>query len=63
MCLIFVGRGYPRKLFNLEHFPIYGSLFSRPVNTTITLIVVVSSHGVAGVPIQNFKGSNFELHI
>ena len=25
MCLIFVGQGYPRKLFNLEHFPIYGS--------------------------------------
>ena len=24
MCLIFVGQGYPRKLFNLEHFPIYG---------------------------------------
>ena len=22
--LIFVGQGYPRKLFNLEHFPIYG---------------------------------------
>ena len=20
----FVGQGYPRKLFNLEHFPIYG---------------------------------------
>ena len=25
MCLIFVGQGYPRKLFNLEHFLIYGS--------------------------------------
>ena len=24
MCLIFMGQGYPRKLFNLEHFPIYG---------------------------------------
>ena len=24
MSLIFVGQGYPRKLFNLEHFPIYG---------------------------------------
>ena len=24
MHLIFVGQGYPRKLFNLEHFPIYG---------------------------------------
>ena len=24
MCLIFVEQGYPRKLFNLEHFPIYG---------------------------------------
>ena len=24
MFLIFVGQGYPRKLFNLEHFPIYG---------------------------------------
>ena len=27
MCLIFVGQGYPRKLFNLEHFPIYGSCY------------------------------------
>ena len=27
MCLIFVGQGYPRKLFNLEHFPIYGNAF------------------------------------
>ena len=26
MCLIFVGQGYPRKLFNLEHFLIYGSI-------------------------------------
>ena len=26
MCLIFVGQGYPRKLFNLEHFLIYGIL-------------------------------------
>ena len=26
MCSIFVGQGYPRKLFNLEHFPIYGIL-------------------------------------
>ena len=25
MCLIFVRQGYPRKLFNLEHFPIYGN--------------------------------------
>ena len=24
MCLIFVGQRYRRKLFNLEHFPIYG---------------------------------------
>ena len=24
MCLIFVGQGYPRKLFNLKHFLIYG---------------------------------------
>ena len=28
MCLIFVGQGYPRKLFNLEHFPIYGIMFN-----------------------------------
>ena len=28
MCLIFVGQGYPRKLFNLEHFPIYGTRFN-----------------------------------
>ena len=27
MCLIFVIQGYPRKLFNLEHFPIYGISF------------------------------------
>ena len=25
MHLIFVGQGYPQKLFNLEHFPIHGS--------------------------------------
>ena len=25
MHLIFVGQGYPRKLFNLEHFLIYGT--------------------------------------
>ena len=25
MCLIFVGQGHPRKLFNLENFPIYGT--------------------------------------
>ena len=29
MCLIFVGQGYPRKLFNLEHFPIYGILIQK----------------------------------
>ena len=29
-CLIFVGQGYPQKLFYLEHFPIY----SRTVNRT-----------------------------
>ena len=23
----FRGTGYPRKLFNLEHFPIYGTCF------------------------------------
>ena len=26
MHLIFMGQGYPRKLFNHEHFPIYGML-------------------------------------
>ena len=26
MCLIFMGQGYPRKLFNLKHFPIYGNI-------------------------------------
>ena len=26
MNLIFVGQGYPRKLFNLEHFPINGNV-------------------------------------
>ena len=35
MHLIFVGQGYPRKLFNLEHFPIYGihicTTFATPV--------------------------------
>ena len=25
MCLSFMGQGYPQKLFNLEHFQIYGS--------------------------------------
>ena len=30
MCLIFVGQGYPRKLFNLEHFLIYGIQYSLP---------------------------------
>ena len=34
MCLIFVGQGYPRKLFNLEHFPIYG-ICLIPVTITI----------------------------
>ena len=27
MCLIFVGQGYPGKLFNLEDFPIYGKSY------------------------------------
>ena len=31
MCLILVGQGYPRKLFNLEHFPIYGIAFISTV--------------------------------
>ena len=25
MCLIFVGKGYPQKFFNLEKFPNYGT--------------------------------------
>ena len=29
MCLIFVGQGYSQKLFNLEHFPIYGIQLSE----------------------------------
>ena len=38
--LIFVGQGYPQKLFNLEHFPIYGmsqastGLLQRPSKTS-----------------------------
>ena len=31
MRLIFVGQGYPRKSFNLEHFPIYGILILIPI--------------------------------
>ena len=33
MRLIFVGQGYPRKLFNLEHFPIYGIPRDKHVGT------------------------------
>ena len=32
MHLTFVGQGYPRKLFNLEHFPIYGISIIALVN-------------------------------
>ena len=31
MFLIFVVQGYPRKLFNLEYFPIYGMLYNKIV--------------------------------
>ena len=36
MCLIFVGQGYPRKLFNLEHFPIYGTIKCIKTNLKIS---------------------------
>ena len=32
MHLIFVGQGYPQKLFNLEHFPIYSILIPQMYN-------------------------------
>ena len=34
MCLIFVGQGYPRKLFNLKHFPIYGIEVVTPFDSS-----------------------------
>ena len=37
MCLIFVGQGYPRKLFNLEHFPIYGIMFKFSNSNTFAI--------------------------
>ena len=36
MRLIFVGQGYPRKLFNLEHFLIYGNALVPEICLTIT---------------------------
>ena len=33
MCLIFVGQGYPQKLLNLEHFPIYGISIEDAITT------------------------------
>ena len=38
MCLIFVGQGYSRKLFNLEHFPIYGSKLYRQIAAELKLL-------------------------
>ena len=34
----FCGTGYPRKLFNLEYFPIYGILivFKKTILTTVS---------------------------
>ena len=40
MCLIFMGQGYPRKLFNLEHFPIYCIIYKS------SYIVYVASNEV-----------------
>ena len=34
-CLIFVGQGYPRKLFNFEHLPIYGTYIIAVVQEQI----------------------------
>ena len=36
MRLIFGGQGYPRKFFNLEHFLIYGILFSFILQSTVS---------------------------
>ena len=49
MYLIFVGQGYPQKLFNLEHFLIYGILrmyvytfiCTYNIRTRITVIYLV----------------------
>ena len=46
MCLIFVGQGYPRKLFNLEHFPIYGNTFQMSAYIRMKVKVYVLSNGV-----------------
>ena len=56
MRLIFVGQGYPRKLFNLEHFPIYGSylqmcLISNRYVHTYLYVRVYSKRG--GLHITN----------
>ena len=36
MRLIFVGQGYQQKLFNFEHFPIYGMLKNLPIISSRT---------------------------
>ena len=56
MRLIFVGQGYPRKLFDLEHFPIYGSylqmcLISNSYVHTYLYVHVYSKRG--GLHITN----------
>ena len=54
MCLIFMGQGYPRKLFNLEHFQIYGiSDFinfyhaNHPCTCATIWLTALCCHGVA----------------
>ena len=49
MCLIFVGQGYPRKLFNLEHFPIYGSTY----NYTIYANLTTNTHNKHSIPVMH----------
>ena len=40
MRLIFVEQGYPRKLFNLEHFPIYGTYIIMTASLSMDNIIV-----------------------
>ena len=43
MCLIFVGQGYPRKLFNLEHFLMYGT---TKINSKAFAIPILTASGL-----------------
>ena len=43
MCLIFVGQGYPQKLFNLEHFPMYST---TKINSKAFAIPILTASGL-----------------